>query len=152
MLLPNPFAFAEVVMPSASKAAAPMPFAPAEGAAADPFDGPDIPLADLAIRGFSVAAFLNAMVPPLHADELIPVLQVLAGHGEAVGMIRSCPHCRTEYHANGRTCPECGRANLRRFSREHLRVASIVSREMPDDAEMLAAAVLDLADEYARTG
>lgn len=67
-------------------------------------------------------------------------------------MIRQCPRCKTEYHANGRTCPECGQANLRRFSREHLRIASIVSRETPDDAEMLANAVAALTDEYARAG
>jgi hypothetical protein len=37
MLLPNPFEFVEVVMPSASKAAVSSPIAPAEDAAATPF-------------------------------------------------------------------------------------------------------------------
>lgn len=67
-------------------------------------------------------------------------------------MIRQCPRCRTEYHANGRTCPECGHANLQRFSREHLRIASIVPYETHDGAEELAKAVGDLCDEYARCG
>lgn len=67
-------------------------------------------------------------------------------------MIRHCPRCHTEYHANGRNCPECGQANLQRFSRNHLRLASIVSRETDSDAAELATAVADLADEYARAG
>lgn len=67
-------------------------------------------------------------------------------------MIRHCPHCHTEYHANGRSCPECGRNNLRRYSQDYLRIASIVSRETDDDAEHLAAAVADLNDELARVG
>lgn len=76
--LPNPFSFTGVSEPSPVDKAVAFD-TPVLGAAADPFDGPDIPLAELAIRGFSVAAFLNALVPPLHADDLIPVLQVLAG-------------------------------------------------------------------------
>jgi hypothetical protein len=52
---------------------------PVLGAAADPFDGPDIPLAELSRRGFDVWKFMDALPPPLHADDLIPVLQVLAG-------------------------------------------------------------------------
>src|SRR4051812_4652808 len=52
---------------------------PVLDAAADPIDGPDIPLTELTARGFNVAEFLKEMKPPLRADDLIPVLQVLAG-------------------------------------------------------------------------
>jgi hypothetical protein len=77
MNLPNPFEFTGASHAPVDKAV--VPYTPVLGAAADPIDGPDIPLAELSERGFSVAAFLNALVPPLHADDLIPVLQVLAG-------------------------------------------------------------------------
>jgi hypothetical protein len=67
-------------------------------------------------------------------------------------MIRHCPRCHTEYHANGRNCPECGRANLRLHIGEQLRIRQIVSRETSDDAAELAEAVADLSDELARAG
>jgi hypothetical protein len=60
-------------------------------AAADHFDGPDIPLAELVKRGFDEAGFLNDLEPLpafliapsqryLSATDLMPVLQTLAGH------------------------------------------------------------------------
>jgi hypothetical protein len=85
-VLQNPFV--EVVIPSASKAAAPMPHAPAEGAAAT--DLLEISFAELVKRGFDEEGFLNDLEPLpaflidprqqyLQAADLIPVLAVLAG-------------------------------------------------------------------------
>lgn len=69
--------------------------APAEAtqnpATAGPFDGPDLLLAELIARGFDVDGFLNDIEPLpafllnprpeyLRANEMIPMLAVLAGH------------------------------------------------------------------------
>ena len=90
--LPNPFEFAGgAEHPPVDKAVASAPRTPVhEGAAADPIDSPDIPLAELTRRGFDEAAFLNDIEPLpafisapsqeyLQAAEIIPVLKVLAG-------------------------------------------------------------------------
>lgn len=87
--LPNPFEFTgRAEHAPVDKAVA---FdTPVLGAAADPIDGPDIPLTELTARGFDEAAFLADIEPLpaflidpspkyLEAAEIIPVLQVLAG-------------------------------------------------------------------------
>ena len=90
--LPSPFlsAVEPAATLSADSAAAPCLTDPTV-AAADQFDGPDIPLAELVRRGFDQAGFLNDCEPLpaflsapsqsyLRATDLIPVLQTLAGH------------------------------------------------------------------------
>lgn len=89
--LPNPFTSSAVAHPATvDEAAAPSSTTGTDDAAADPFDGPDIPLAELVRRGFDERGFLNDceplpafLVAPsqsyLCATDLIPVLQVLAG-------------------------------------------------------------------------
>ncbi len=91
-ILPNPFqsAVEPAAMLSADSAAAPCLTDPTV-AAADQFDGADIPLDELVRRGFDPAAFVNDceplpafLVAPsqqyLTATEIYPVLQTLAGH------------------------------------------------------------------------
>lgn len=90
--LPNPFESAgePAAMLCADSVAAPCLTDPTV-AAADQFDGPDLPLADLVSRGFDPEAFISDCEPLpafirapsqsyLRATDLIPVLQVLAGH------------------------------------------------------------------------
>lgn len=88
--LPNPFESAAAHPATADEAAA-SPSAPVLDAAAELFDGPDIPLAKLVGRGFDVDGFLNDCEPLpafliapsqqyLSATEIYPVLQTLAGH------------------------------------------------------------------------
>lgn len=88
--LPNPFDTGATPVAPVEAAASPN-LAGADGAAADPFDGPDIPLAELVSRGFDPSGFLNDCEPLpaflsapsqryLTATEIYPVLQTLAGH------------------------------------------------------------------------
>lgn len=86
--MPNPFEFAGSC-PANTAAASPV--SSQVDAAAEPFDGRDIPLDDLVRRGFDPEGFLNDIEPLpaflsapsqryLSATDLIPVLQTLAGH------------------------------------------------------------------------
>lgn len=86
--MPNPFDTGATPVVPVEAAASPN-LAGADDAAADPFDGPDIPLVELVKRGFDPHGFLNDCEPlpaflsaPSQAyeaaTELPPVLQVLA--------------------------------------------------------------------------
>jgi hypothetical protein len=85
------YRFCSVVMPVADQAAASCPGPHTGGAAATPFDPLDfnaITHVELIDRGFDVEAFMEAIEPlplflegrPLGADDLMPVLSLLADH------------------------------------------------------------------------
>lgn len=91
-ILPNPFQSAVAPEMVADSAAAPCLTDPTV-AAADQFDGADIPLTELIARGFDPDGFVSDCEPlpaflsapsqqylNLKAADLVPVLMTLAGH------------------------------------------------------------------------
>lgn len=64
-----------------------------------------------------------------------------------------CPKCNRIHNGQRATCTTCAQRQLRVHIIEGRRVAALVSRETIDpEAEHLARAVADLADELARIG
>jgi hypothetical protein len=79
-IMPNPFEFAPCPQ-VAETAAARSPNTPVEAAAANPIDGPDIPMTVLMSRGFDVETFLAEIEPlPLFLQAPVDVLHLLAGY------------------------------------------------------------------------